>query len=295
MEITHPLGPVMMTNEQYHAGPGISKSHLDVIARQSPKHYWNHYLNPDREPEEVSKAKRFGQAAHTAILEPETMENRVIVGLPHDRRSNANKQAWAEFELEHAGKIIIAQSEMDDLRRIVDGVWSEPEIAGLLTGGVAEQSYFAMMQVPDGKGGVLFDEETGEVIEELVKCQTDYRVIGSHIIDLKSTEDASYDAFAKSCANFRYPVQNAWYVDVLDACEHYNDEPFLFLAFEKEPPYAIALYQLEDVAVAAGRIAAERDFCRIVQHRRANYWPSYFRSIKDSITRPLSMPRWMKL
>ncbi|MGL4458721.1 MAG: hypothetical protein ACRCUB_10070, partial [Plesiomonas shigelloides] len=68
-----------------------------------------------------------------------------------------------------------------------------------------------------------------------------------------------------------------------------------FLAIEKEPPYVMGLYPLEDVAIAEGRIAAERDFCRIVKHRRASYWPGHFRSIKESITRPLSMPRWMKL
>ncbi|MND16981.1 Exodeoxyribonuclease 8 [compost metagenome] len=295
VETVHPLGPVVMTNEQYHAAPGISKSHLDVIARKSPKHYWEKYLNPDHEEDPKSRVFMFGQATHTAILEPETMEDRVVVGLPHDRRSNSNKQAWAEFELENFGRIILTRAELDAVMRIVDNVWAEPEIAGLLTGGIAEQSFFAMMDVPDGEGGLLFDHDTGEIIQSLVKCQPDYRRPGSHIIDLKSTEDASREAFGKSCANYRYPVQQAWYTDVLDACGHYSNEPFLFLCFEKEPPFAIGLYPLEDVAVSQGRIAYERDFARIVTHKRQNYWPSHFRSIKESITNPLRLPGWMKL
>ena len=295
MNTEYQIGPVEMTNEQYHAAPGISKSHLDVIARKSPKHYWQKYLNPEREVEPKSRVFLFGQAAHTAILEPNAMEDRVVVGLPHDRRSAVNKQAWAEFELENAGRIILTRDEMDSVLRIVENVWAEPEIAGLLTGGIAEQSFFAQMDVPDSEGGLLLDRETGEVIQALVKCQPDYRRPGSHIIDLKSTEDASREAFAKSCANYRYPVQHAWYTDVLDACGNYHGEPFLFLCFEKEPPYALGLYALEDVAAAAGRIAYERDFNRIVTHKRDNYWPSYFRSIEESVTEPLRMPGWMKL
>lgn len=285
-----------MTNDQYHASPGISKSHLDKIRFGSPKHYWEQYLNPDHEQDEKSRVYLVGQAMHTAILEPETMADRVIVGLAHDRRSNANKQAWAEFELEHFNKIILTRAEMDDVERVVENVWAEPEIAGLLSGGVAEQSFFTMMPVPDGEGGVLIDHETGEVIQELVKCQHDYRRPGSHRIDLKSTMDASPEGFAKSCANYRYPVQQAWYTDVLEAGGvPVSDEPFLFLCFEKEPPYALGLYSLEDFAVSQGRIAAERDFNRIVMHKRANYWPSFFTSIADSMTNPLQMPRWMKL
>lgn len=289
------LGPVVMSNNTYHSAPGVSKSHLDVIRSGSPKHYWDKYLNPNHIAKPPTREQNFGQAVHTAILEPHTMEQRIVVGLAHDRRSNANKQAWAEFELEHKDQIIVSRAELDGIEQIANHIWAEPEIAGLLTGGIAEQSYFAMMDVPDGEGGVLFDSETGEVTQELTKCQPDYFRPGSHIIDLKSTIDASREGFAKSCANFRYPVQEAWYLDVLDACGHFNDEPFLFLCFEKEPPYAVALYPLEAVAQAQGRIAYERDFSQIVQHRRSNYWPSYFRSIEDSISNPLIMPKFMRL
>ncbi len=299
MDTQQLLGPVDLTNDQYHGAPGISKSHLDTIAQKSPRHYWYKYLNPNREPEPKSRPFLFGQAAHTAILEPETMAKRVIVGLAHDRRSKANQQAWAEFELEHWNKVIITREEMDAVERIVENVWSDSEIAGLLTGGVAEQSFFAMMDVPDGEGGVLIDHDTGEIIQELVKCQCDYRKRGSHIIDLKSTLDASPEAFAKSMANYRYPVQQSWYKDVLRAGDDYFDEPFGFLCFEKDEPNVVALHFIDEFDEAKGRIAHERDFNRIVTHRRAGLtrecWPTYFTSIADSVTNPLILPRWMKL
>ena len=294
METQHPLGLVEYTNDQYHAAPGISKSHLDVIAGKSPKHYWEKYINPKHEEPPKSLVFQKGQAMHTAILEPETMSERVIVGLPHDRRSKANQQAWAEYELEHAGKIILSREHLDDVERVVEAVWRSPEAAGLLTGGYAEQSIFAMMQVPDDEHetGLLLDHETGEVIEHLTKCQLDYvNWNRGYILDLKSSEDASPAGFAKSCANYRYPVQNAWYNDVLDASPFgYHPENWAFLVFEKEPPYAIGIHFLDEVDIARGRIAAHRDFKRIVQHRRANHWPDYGMSQK-----PLNLPSWTRL
>jgi hypothetical protein len=35
-------------NEAYHFGPGISKSHLDVVAH-SPRLYWAKYIDPNCE------------------------------------------------------------------------------------------------------------------------------------------------------------------------------------------------------------------------------------------------------
>lgn len=318
MQNEHPLGLVFMTNEQYHAAPGISKSHLDVIAKKSPKHYWEKYLNPDHEEPPKSAVFQLGQAIHTAVLEPETMTERVIVGLPHDRRSAANKQAWAEYELEHAGKVILSRDNFDHVKRVVDTIWKNPEARGLLTGGAAEQSFFAMMDVPsfgmETKGltidhdtglpidpmtgwlvspdGKFIDAETGEVIQYLTKCQTDYINWGAgYVLDLKSTEDASEEAFGKSCANYRYPVQNAWYNDVLDASPYgRHPEGWAFMAFEKEPPYAIGIHYLDDFDIARGRIAAQRDFMRIARHRHADHWPDYGMG-----TKPLKLPTWMKL
>jgi hypothetical protein len=37
----------MTTNEQYHADPAISASHLKAVM-QSPYHYWSRFLDPQR-------------------------------------------------------------------------------------------------------------------------------------------------------------------------------------------------------------------------------------------------------
>jgi len=45
----------MITNEEYHADPAVSASHLHMVAK-SPYHYWSRYLDPNRPPEKPRTA-----------------------------------------------------------------------------------------------------------------------------------------------------------------------------------------------------------------------------------------------
>jgi len=64
-----------MPFDEYQKAPGLSSSALDDFV-VSPLRYWHLHRNPDREPEEPSRALVFGQALHTAILEPAEFEKR---------------------------------------------------------------------------------------------------------------------------------------------------------------------------------------------------------------------------
>lgn len=67
-------------NDEYHKGPGVSKSGLDLIAK-SPAHYY-HAVNAandnDREP---TVAQAFGTAFHTLLLEPDVFKAEYVVEL----------------------------------------------------------------------------------------------------------------------------------------------------------------------------------------------------------------------
>lgn len=270
----HPLGLVECSNEQYHSGPGISKSHLDCIAGKSPRHYWHRYLNPDREPEEPTPAKILGTAIHSIILEPDLFESGYVPNPGIERRSNAGKAEYAAFLAEHRGKVILSDEDYQKCLAIRDAVHLHPVVSGLLTGGKAEQSFYAI------------DKETGE----LTKCRTDYlHDSGNMIVDVKSTEDASLAGFAKSAANYRYPHQVAWYWDVLDSAFGEHPQHWVFLAVEKEPPYALGIQFAQHDDVARARQACRRDLMRIVQHKRAGAWPDY--AIEAL---PLTMPTWWR-
>lgn len=261
-------------NDQYHSGPGISKSHLDAIAGASPKHYWHKYINPERERQEPTDAMKFGTATHTVLLEPELLESTVVCGLDLDRRSNANKAAWAEFEEANKGKVIISADKYQDLLYIRDAVHNHPVAAGLLSGGKAEQSLYAI------------DHDTGE----LIKCRTDYMVdSGGLIVDLKTTDDASPDGFGKSAANFRYDVQVAWYYHVFSQGLGWIPNDWCFIAVEKTAPYAVGIYFATQSQIERATETALRDFKRIVHHRKLGQWPDY-----GETPLALELPGWIK-
>lgn len=270
---THQLGLVEMTNDEYHAGPGVSKSHLDKI-NQSPLHYWHAYLNPDRVRAAPTPSMVLGTAIHTAVLEPDLLPAQFVRGEKFDRRTTAGKAAAAAFELEHAGKTVLEPDSYDAVLAVRDAVHRHPLAAGLLRGGQAEQSFFAL------------DQETGE----LVKCRVDYfNPEAGMIVDLKSTGDASPAGFARSVANYRYHVQQPWYQDILKSL--YGEAPpyWAFLAVETTPPYAIGVYFLEADDVALGRREARRDLRHIARCRAANHWPDYGTEAQE-----LELPGWAR-
>ena len=269
-------GLVIQTNDEYHAGPGISKSHLDTINGRSARHYWHKYLNPNRVPKPPSDEMIFGSAVHVAVLEPDLLSQEVVESPGFNRRTKAGKAEWEAFCEEHKGKIVL---DPDDFARVLgvrDAVYADPLASSLLCApGAAEQSFYAT------------DPETGE----LVKCRTDYMLAdGSAILDLKTTKDASPDGFGKSCANFRYPVQTAWYHRVLDLAFGEHPPGWAFLAVESEPPYVVGVYFPTPAQIVLAAEAARRDYMRIIAAKRSGQFPGY--TPTDPL--PISLPGWVK-
>jgi exodeoxyribonuclease VIII len=270
----HPVGLVDQTNDEYHDGPGISKSHLDAIASKSPMHYWHKYINPDREPRETTAAMNMGTAVHTAILEPDLLGSTIVQAPEVNKRTNAGKAEFEAFCNANKDKVIITASEYEAVQQIRDAVHRHPVASSLLMGGRSEQSVYAI------------DKETGE----LIKCRIDFlHNSGAYTLDVKTTDDSGPNGFGKSCANYRYPVQTAWYNRVMDTAFGEHPEQWIFLAVEKEPPYAIGIYVADYIDTARAAIAAQRDFERIIKHRRSGHWPDY-----GAEPLPLVLPSWAK-
>lgn len=268
------LGLVEISNDDYHAGPGVSKSHLDAIANQSPLHYWHRYLAPNREQEEPTDDMKLGTAIHAAILEPDLFSSNFVVSPAFNKRTKDGKAMFAQFCEENTGKQVLLPEDYQTCLAIRDRVHKHPIASGLLHGGKSEQSFYAI------------EPSTGE----LVKCRFDYlHDNGGMALDVKSTRDASPTGFAKQCANLRYDVAPAWYFDVLDILYGEVPQHWVWLAFEKEPPYAIGVYYARSEDIIRARETARRDFMRIVECRRNDYWPDYGVDVL-----PLDMPGWVR-
>ncbi|HEX7906737.1 MAG TPA: PD-(D/E)XK nuclease-like domain-containing protein [Paraburkholderia sp.] len=267
-------GKVDISNDDYHAGPGISKSHLDEVADKSMLHYWQKYINPNRPPELEKDHLLVGQATHAAILEPDLFTSQFVESPAFNMRTKDGKQMFANFVEENPGKQILHPEDYKMCLDMRDAVYRHPVAPGLLAGGKTEQSFY------------VTDKETGE----LIKCRFDFLQDGGALaVDLKSTKNASRTGFARDAANFRYDIAPAWYFDVLR--QLYGEVPkhWVWLAIEKEPPFAIGIYYARPADVARAHECARRDFNRIVTAKKENHWPDYGQEAL-----PLDFPSWMK-
>ncbi|HEY5797646.1 MAG TPA: PD-(D/E)XK nuclease-like domain-containing protein [Bosea sp. (in: a-proteobacteria)] len=251
-------------NEAYHAGPGVSKSGLWTIQTQSPAHY-------KFGVREETSAFDFGEACHLAILQPELFEPKVYRG-PEDRRGNKWKDA-AEF-CQGEGKLILTSGDYDAVLAIRDAVHADAWVNSIITGGkpMVEAS------------GYWRDEETGV----LCRCRPDlYREDLGIILDVKSTQSAHPEAFARGVVNYGYHAQEAFYSDGWRA-NGQSVEGFVFLAWEKKAPFAKAVYELPPSIVEEGRAMMRKALDTYAQCDHDDQWPAYGDGVRELSFKPWS-------
>ena len=263
-----------MDNATYHAHSAVSKSHLDLVAK-SPLHYWARYLDSNRVPQEPTAAMAIGSAVHTHVLELDQWDAQYVVAPAGiDRRTKVGKAEWEVFQTAIGTRTVISREDADLVMRIGRSVLSHPAAAYLLgLSGKAETTH------------MWIDEISGLQC----KCRPDWLLDdGSMIVDLKTTEDASPRGFQKSIAQWRYHVQAAWYLDGIEHATGKRPEQFAFLAVEKKPPYACAVYVADQQMIEIGRDTARRNLDKLNICKAADYWPGY----SDGIEK-INLPPWM--
>jgi len=252
---------VTITNEQYHADPAVSASHLKAVM-QSPYHYWSRYINPDRKPVEPTAAMKLGSLAHCAILEPDELLQRY--GVCAARNTKAGKEQAERMAAE--GIEAVTSTDMALALGMSAAVRNHSAAAALLQQGKAEQSFW------------WNDTATGM----RCKCRPDWYQRDT-VVDIKTTTDASPQAFARSVATFAYHVQAAHYLAGLHGAER-----FVFVAVEKTYPHAVAVYELDADALALGRTTRDNALDVIAGCKAANAWPGY----GDTTIQTISLPKW---
>lgn len=256
--------------EEYHQRElgVVSKSALDRLAK-SPAHYraW-----VDGIEKGATTAQKFGTAWHMKVLEPERFKSLYVVqpdfGDCRYKENKANRDAWLK---EHAGFRFLDPNEMRAIEDMFISVMRHPAASRLVVEGAQEVTVRWV------------DQATG------LRCKSraDYYVPQRRIVvDLKSTLDASEDKFKRTVYDRRYHAQDALYRAGFAECGE-PIEYFALLCVEKEPPYAVAVYVLDEDAVAKGFNAARRDITRLAECLETDHWPSY----SDGV-RQLSLPPW---
>lgn len=255
-----------ISNAQYHASEGISRSMLMEFKR-SPYHYWYKYVSGLAEKEEPTPAMNLGNAVHTLVLEPSKLENefRIIPNL--DRRTKVGKELYEAFLIESSGKTILTNDQFEQALAMATSVIKNPNSANLFKDCLVEKSIY-FTHKPTGLQ---------------VKARPD-AWSGSIVMDLKTTAEASLRAFQSSSVKYGYFLQAAIVNEALASIDQFM-EHFVFVPVEKSAPHCVAVYMVDGESITESVREFDILMAGLATCLETNVWPGY--GIKD-----LTMPKW---
>jgi len=240
-----------------HKRPYLSTSALKAFAK-SPNHYIQ-YVNRAFEP---TPAMELGSAIHCRVLEPKEWDARYIEAPKVDRRTKAGKADWEEF-IEAAGeRTVLTFEQMRLVEAAHAAVWSDRLAADLLE---AAQAF----------------EQMSETQIEGVPYRGVADAIGpDFIVDLKTTTDASADAFTRQAYNLMYHEQAAAYREIFDRPR------FFFITVETVEPFNTQVF-----------IQDERSYQMASNHlhslvKRWKDWNGEPQTYSNEI-QTLQLPKWV--
>ncbi len=242
-----------LSDEEYNNIDALRSSDLSKLLR-SPLHF-------SMKQPFTSPALQMGSLIHLMTLTPGDVCHRVKV-LSSSTRTKAGKEELATLGKDMLG---VTQEDFDKASAISNAVLSHPIAAKALTNGVAEIA------------GVFNG----------MKIKPDYRRFDGIICDLKTTLDASQAGFAKSVVNYNYAMQAAYYLDLANNICKTNYHTWLWIAVEKEPPYAVAVYAADKETLEFGRTRYKRALDIYNAAKASGQWVGY-----PEVVTTLKLPPW---
>lgn len=277
-----------LPDSRYHKLKYCSKHALDVIMEFSPYH-----LKYQREnPKKPTDAFIIGSALHCKLLTPDRFEK----DFPISTQCSAS-----------TGKGTACRNIGN---RLVNGNWfcgthakDYPETPALsYEDNQAIDAMISRIKSNNAAASILDDagpddsNEVAAVFEwpELfngnpLKCKAKadgIRKSWSAIFDVKTTTNASRQAFEKEVGTYGYYRQAAFYLEAFRACG-LDFEHFVIIAVEKTPPYGVACYRIMGEALELGREELKKPMALYAACERNNNWPGYETEFQD-----ITIPSW---
>jgi len=216
-----------MTGDEYRGEEGISRSQLAILLNKTPYHFFHREDHDNDTPSLL-----FGRAAHKIILEPDTFEEEFMVAPEVDRRTKEGREIWNDFIDENQGADVLTVADYDKLVDMANAFRDNSEAMSLIDGGQMETSWF------------WTDEETGEVCKVRPDCLSVKNGV-HYIIDYKTTDSCEDGHFERSVKKYNYKLQAGMYREGMFQ-NTFEDYVFVFIAQEKNYPYAVRVYYCTD-------------------------------------------------
>lgn len=253
---------------QYRKMEGLAQSDLTQYLK-SPRHF-ELREHIDRDSDEMA----FGTMFHMAFLEPARFKESYIIApqtMPNgemiNRRSSKHREYLEAFQEDNLDKIVCSEKDMELLTAMLNEMARTPLLRELFNGGQSECTATWDYRGLKCKGRA--DYFTAETLH------------GRVVLDLKTSQHASHDKFARSIHNYAYDCQSAWYRDGFQA------DKFLFVVIEKSKYPGIGIYD-GDLWYELGKRRLDRCIDRHLECVSKNHWPSYTEGIE--LIKP---PSWL--
>jgi exodeoxyribonuclease VIII len=252
-------------DDDYHAGPGISRSDLKEILK-SPAHY-KHRKSTPRETDAMS----LGKAWHLLVLQPElfpkkyVLEREDIAAL--GGRSNADKEKRAAYaaELAVAGRIALDADTWKTIHVMRDNVMRKSKCRWLLQDGIAERSYY------------WIDKDTGL----LCKARADWSKNNRVLVDLKSTKSCGEHSMRNDIWDYGYYLQAPYYLDGASIATGHAFNAFAYVCCENVAPHGVQPYVFDrGPSMNQGRYDFKRALWLYLECQTTDNWPDYPDEIK---------------
>lgn len=276
-----------LSYESYAAEPGLRASDLKHL-RKSPAH-WRAYQNA---PKETTDALEFGKLFHSAIERPEEFLATYVVEPVFEGRTKKGelttslactevKQARAKWYSDlKPNALVVRSSWKDELLGMLDSVNKHRLLKNLLKNGVRETSLW------------VEDPETGVTL----KCRPDFISEKGYMVDIKTTRDASAAFFRNQVFSTKYDgdpfyiLQAAHYSHCARLSKVCRGDMFVFVAIEKEPPYAVMVYTLDEGQMGPGEQWRAHLTKLYAECDASGKWPGYPEEAVSMLA-----PEWVEL
>jgi hypothetical protein len=210
-------------------------------------------------------AMRVGRATHTSILEPDRFALDHAVWRAKDgRRGTKVHKAFAEA---NTGRTLLTEAQYNTALAVRNSVRNHAVASKLLA---------------SCKPEVTVQWSIGDV-----KCKSRFDLLGSCLVDIKTTRNPAPGRFSSDAARLAYALQMGFYYDAALAATG-EALPVKIIAAQNVEPFDVVVYDLPDDVINLGRDQYRAALETLLECRRTNTWPGIAPS--EEIT--LHLPAW---
>lgn len=267
-----------LPNDEYHAMPELSSTQIKDVLR-TPAHFYAKHRAVGKKSHAPTATMLLGTVVHTLVLESDKFDAEYAISEKFDKRTKNGKAQAALFDAVNTEKTVIDQSVYAQARLMADSILKHP-VARLLK---------LPAMIPEAS---IFYRD----VESDLACRIrpDYHLPPCEqfpqglIVDLKTTDNASYHAFNRTIINFGYHISAAMYCDGYMQLYETDEPPvFLWLIGERDAPYASICYQPDFSTMQKGDDKKRDALKLLAECVENNHYPAYSTDITN-----IELPQW---